>query len=414
MDITALRERIPNANAAELELIARYAMLPEDPRRERSFSAFSETGLPHRRMEAWKWTDFKAALTSLEGSPSEATSDPFEAIEACPVRVSAGTVTLPTAWPKGVNVFEKTEAQAFGAAEHMPLGALTSALCGQKGGIDTLMIEVTEPVETPLHFVFASDSAEASFARVTLLVRPGASINVVESHLGGAGLSSFLIDIGVQAGGRATRTVFQAGGADEAQAVTADIHLHEGAVFEQTTLAFGAKVSRLETRLTHRETGASATLNAVYLASAGRHVDITTHVRHGAHACTTKQLTKGAVQDGGVGVFQGKFLVPRDVGQKTDADMQHHALLLENGAEVNAKPELEIYADDVECAHGNTCGALDADQLFYMRQRGIPEGKARALLTQAFIAEALADTDEPLKGSLETEASAWLGATFKG
>ena len=409
MDITALREKLPNANAAELELIARYAMLPEDSRRERSFSAFIETGLPHRRMEAWKWTDFKAALKALEGSPAKAADDPFEGIDACRVRVSAGGVTLPQVWPKGINVFEKTEAQAFGAAEHMPLGALTAALCGQKGGIDTLMIEVTEPVDTPLHFVFASNGAEASFARVTILVRPGASIDLVESHLGGAGLSSFLIDIGVQAGGRATRAVFQAGDGSEAQAVTADIHLHEGAVFEQTTLAFGAKVSRLETRLTHRETGASATLNAAYLASAGKHVDITTHVRHGAQACTTRQLTKGAVQDGGVGVFQGKFMVPRGVGQKTDADMQHHALLLENGAEVNAKPELEIYADDVECAHGNTCGALDASQLFYMRQRGIPEAEARALLTQAFIVEALEDASDALRERLETEASAWLG-----
>ena len=93
--------------------------------------------------------------------------------------------------------------------------------------------------------------------------------------------------------------------------------------------------------------------------------------------------------DGGRGVFQGKFHVPRSVGQHTDADMQHQALLLENGAEVFAKPELEIYADDVECAHGNTSGQLDESALFYMRQRGIPVAEARAMLTEAFIAEAL-------------------------
>ena len=103
----------------------------------------------------------------------------------------------------------------------------------------------------------------------------------------------------------------------------------------------------------------------------------------------TEQLTKGAVSDGGRGVFQGKFLVPRTVGQYTDANMQHQALLLENGAEVFAKPELEIYADDVECEHGNTSGQLDEIALFYMRQRGIPLREARALLTEAFILEAL-------------------------
>ncbi|MEL6664284.1 MAG: SufD family Fe-S cluster assembly protein [Pseudomonadota bacterium] len=413
MDIAALRDKVPNANPAELELIARYAMLPEDPRRERSFSAFLETGLPHRRMEAWKWTDFKAALQTLEGSKRPPALDPFADIDAVRILVSAGRMTVPDAWPDGISAFEKTEAQAFGSAEQMPLGALTAALAGQKGGIDTLMIEVTEPVSTPIHVVCASDGAEASFSRITLLVRPGASVHLIESHLGGAGFSGHLLDVGVQDGGSVTRTLYQAGAADEAQAVTADIYLDEGAQYTQTTLAFGAKISRHETRLTHRKQGAWATLNAAYLAAPGHHVDITTHVRHGAGACTTKQVTKGAVLDGGKGVFQGKFLVPRAVGQKTDADMQHHALLLENGAEVNAKPELEIYADDVECAHGNTCGALDADQLFYLRQRGIPQAQARAMLTQAFVVEALSAAAPDLEEILSVEASAWLDTALK-
>jgi Fe-S cluster assembly protein SufD len=113
------------------------------------------------------------------------------------------------------------------------------------------------------------------------------------------------------------------------------------------------------------------------------------------------------VLDGGRGVYQGKFFVPRNVGQKTDADMQHNALLLEDGAEVFAKPELEIYADDVECAHGNTSGALDTNQMFYMRQRGIAEEEARALLTEAFIAEALEEAGE-LEEILREQARAWL------
>ena len=100
--------------------------------------------------------------------------------------------------------------------------------------------------------------------------------------------------------------------------------------------------------------------------------------------------------------------MPRKVGQRTDAAMQHHALLLEDGAEVFAKPELEIYADDVECAHGNTCGALDGDQLFYLRQRGIPETEAKALLTQAFVAEALESAPDPVAEILRAAAEAWL------
>ena len=157
----------------------------------------------------------------------------------------------------------------------------------------------------------------------------------------------------------------------------------------------------------HQESGAQATLNAAYFSGDGYHTDITSHVRHGAPGCTTRQLTRGAVMAGGTGVFQGKFFVPRIAGQHTDADMQHNAILLEEGATVFAKPELEIYADDVECAHGNTCGELDETALFYMRQRGIPEAEARNLLIRSFMAEAIAnagDLEEILLGEIE----AWL------
>ena len=113
------------------------------------------------------------------------------------------------------------------------------------------------------------------------------------------------------------------------------------------------------------------------------------------------------MKDGGRAVFQGKFFVARKA-QKTAAEMTHNALILENGGEVNAKPELEIYADDVECAHGNTVGALDDDALFYLRQRGIPEVQARAMLTQAFIADALDGAPESVRETLLETAHSWL------
>lgn len=407
--VADLKSKFQNPSAAELELIARYAMQPEDARRERAFEAFAQTGLPHRRMEAWKWSDFRAALTTVASTKNSASADALPALGgATLIRFTAHGAELPEALPDGLAFHPKTDAPALGDAEDVPLGALTAALAGHVGGLDTLLIEVTGEVSQPLHIVCAADRDEINFARVAIVVRPGAKLDIIESHLGGAGFSSFLLEVGMQGGGRVTRTLLQRGGVDETQAVTARINLGDQSEYVQTALCFGAKLSRIETRVTHQESGSTATLNGAYLCADGYHADMTTHVRHGAPSSVTRQTTKGAVLKGGTGVFQGKFHVPRIVGQFTDADMQHQALLLEEGAQVFAKPELEIYADDVECAHGNTSGALDAEQLFYLRQRGIPLAQARAMLTEAFIAEALEGASDSVSGALLDSARNFL------
>lgn len=412
LSVSDLKDKFRNPGPAELELIARYAMLPESAQRERAFEAFAETGLPHRRMEAWKWTDFKAAIKAVESPSKPAQCAPLPAAEHV-IEFAGGKVSLPDTLPDGIQLHERHDPQALGNAEEVPLGAMTAALAGRIGGLDTLIIEVTEQTNAPLHIVTRGERDETNFARVAVVVRPGATLDLIESHVGGAGFSSFLIEIGMQDGGSVHRTVMQRGSADEAQAVTAVINLGDKSEYSQTVLTFGAKVARLETRLTHQESGSHATLNGAYLCAKGFHADFTSHVRHGAPSSITRQVTKGAVLDGGTGVFQGKFHVPRTIGQHTDADMQHQALLLEDGAEVFAKPELEIYADDVECAHGNTSGALDPNQLFYMRQRGIPEAQARALLTEAFVAEALEDANESVRDAMLDAARSFLTETVR-
>src|SRR5262249_38605794 len=159
--------------------------------------------------------------------------------------------------------------------------------------------------------------------------------------------------------------------------------LGAGATFRQFIYAEGARLARIETTVRVVGEGANVDLNGVYLASRGRHVDLTSLVTHEAHGPVTRQRVKGAAKAKSRGVFQGKFKVER-AAQKTDAEMEHNALLLEEGAEVFAKPELEIYADDVACAHGNTAGQLDEGAVFYIRSRGIPDADARAMLTRAF------------------------------
>jgi len=150
-------------------------------------------------------------------------------------------------------------------------------------------------------------------------------------------------------------------------------------------------------------------LDGVYLASARRHVDLTSRVAHQAAGIHTQQLVRGVARKGGRGVFQGKFFVAR-AGQKADASMRHNALLLEEGAEIFAKPELEIYADDVACAHGNTAGQIDEDAIFYLRQRGIPDVDARAMITRAFLIEAVPEwMGDKLRGEIEARIDLWLG-----
>jgi len=405
----ALRDLIKNPTTAELELVARYGMQPEDARRERAFQAFAETGLPHRRMEAWKWSDFKVALKALETPATASAADPLPHNDALVFRFTPTGFDQPAALPDGIRMLAQPTAQAVGGAEDVPLGALAAALAGGGSRPATLTFEITSRDLPRMHFVFEGNG-DASFARIMFVVRSGARISVSESYLGGTGFTAAMLEFNLEREAELTRTIYQRGGKDEVLAVTGKINLEAESEVTQTALAFGAKVARLETRAVHQGSGAKLTLNAAYLSGDGFHTDITTNVRHGAPASVTRQLTKGAVLGGGTGVFQGKFFVPRRTGQQTDADMQHQALLLEEGAVVFAKPELEIYADDVECAHGNTCGALDDAQLFYLRQRGIPERQARGMLTEAFIAEALGTADESVRDVLLSEAQAWLSS----
>jgi Fe-S cluster assembly protein SufD len=210
----------------------------------------------------------------------------------------------------------------------------------------------------------------------------------------------------VAPGARLTRVVLQTGAGTPLS--LAQVRLGAGASFRQFVLAQGGKLARFETHVDAEGANAEVALNGLYLAAGGRHADLTSTVTHRSTGGVTRQLVKGVARRGGRGVFQGKIVVERGA-QKTDARQHHQALLLEEGAEVFAKPELMIHADDVSCAHGNTVGALDAQALFYMRTRGLPEPQARALLTEEFLAEAIPDwLAEEVAGEARARIQAWL------
>jgi Fe-S cluster assembly protein SufD len=307
-----------------------------------------ETGdlseLPSRRDEDWRWTDLRGLIRELPAASrdhaDEIGSGPFDAIA--------------------------------GAVAHIVNGRLRPGVVVDSGA-------------SALRIINRGDGAHAG--KHAISVASGKTLVLFESYEGrGAHVSEFDLSIAVAAGGRLERIVLVDEPADAVLVSRADVTLAPGAQFAQTVITSGARRQRIETHVAHPGGGAWARLDGVYLLADQRHADITTVVTHDGLDGTTDQLTKGVVRDQGRGVFQGRIVV-RPGADKTDARMGHHALVLSDRAEVDAKPELEIFADDVACAHGNTVGALDVDALFYAEQRGIPEDAARAMLTEAFVGE---------------------------
>lgn len=325
--------------------------------------------LPGRRDEEWRWTDIRGLIRAVPPiSPdAEVVGDgPFAGEALAIVNGHPATQTIAVGPGEARTVALRFISQAQGTAHH---------------------------------------------ASVRIDVAAGGSLVLLESYEAqGAGyVSDAALDIRLADGARMERVVLAA---DEATAVsvsTAEVSLGAAASFSQTVLTDGARRQRLETRVRHPGQGASVRLDGVYLVGAGRHADLTSIVTHAGAEGTTSELVKGAAAGQGRAVFQGRIVVERGADQ-TDARMGHHALILSDRAEVDAKPELLIFADDVSCAHGNTVGALDDDALFYARQRGIPEAEAKAMLTEAFVGEVVDRIEDEAAREV---ARAWVAEKLK-
>ncbi|MBT9473026.1 MAG: Fe-S cluster assembly protein SufD [Pseudomonadota bacterium] len=308
------------------------------------------TQLPSKRDEDWKWTDLRGLLRVLP-PPSE----PF-AGEA-PVGPFASLANLP------IHVVNASDPVVIRSAS-------------------------VEPYVVALHFAALGGGSHSASAQVE--VADGGHLILLESYEGDGAdyVANLDLKITVGAKARLERIVLAADGAEGVSVSIAEVTLGAEAQFAQTVLTDGARRQRIETRVAHPGAGAAVRLDGAYLLAGKRHADLTTVVEHLGVDGTTSQLTKGVVRDQSRGVFQGRIVVAEGA-DRTDARMGHHALILSDKAEVDAKPELLIFADDVQCAHGNTIGAFDQDALFYAQQRGMPEEVARALLTEAFVGEVI-------------------------
>lgn len=340
--------------------IARAAA-PWSPQSEAA-EALERAGLPTRRNEAWKWSDLRAAF---------ADASLVEDMQLAYGHVHALDADLAQ--------FER-----------------------QGNIVGLLALALTSHIEQP----WINGRARRAEGGSIVEVEARRKLIVVEELNAGFRLGAHMLKVRVRSGAELTRVVIQSGGGIALSG--AHVSVEAGGVFRQFVLAEGAKLARIETRVEVEGEGAEVELNGVYMSGAGRHADLTSTIAHEVGGGTTRQLIKGVARKGGRGVFQGKIVVERGA-QKTDARQYHHGMLLEDGAEIFAKPELMIHADDVQCAHGNTAGGLDERALFYMRSRGLPEAEARALLIESFLVEAIPDgLPEEVHEELVGRIRAWL------
>lgn len=330
--------------------------------------------LPGRRDEAWRYSDLRGVLRAIPEASPEA-----------PRPQTLAPLSDVAADHEIMVINGRSESTTFRATAGAPR---------------TLRLRIVSRAEHTLHQ-----------GAIAVDVEAGADLTLIETYEGDglAYVSDVSLAISLGEGARLERIVLLDEPADAISISFAEIDLKAGARLGQTVIASGARLQRHETHVRHPGGGAEVRLDGLYLLDGKRHADLTTVLAHIAPDGTTNQLTKGLVKDQARGVFQGRILVEQRA-DRTDARMGHHALLLNDGAEVDAKPELEIYADEVACAHGNTLGSLDEQALFYMRSRGLPDHDARALLMQAFVGEVVDRIEH--EGAREGVA-AWVAARLE-
>jgi Fe-S cluster assembly protein SufD len=344
--------------------------------------------LPSRREEEWKWTDLRRLLDkpfAISATPADAAPVAKLAKAAPLAALNLKRVVIANGVMQSVSdgLVVKTTAPAIHVAD--PLVQMNATL---KAHAITLSFEgnMDQPVEV-LHVCTGQGVAIAS--RLHVSVAEGASATVIETFVGeGEYLHNTVTTLDVGKGARLDRIKIETESAKAQHLAHCIVALAANAQFNDFALTAGAALNRQNGNLEFNGPNANAKIAGSYLLGDKQHADTRLVVDHKVPHCTSRELFKCVMQDHARGIFQGKVIVRPDA-QKTDGKQSSHALLLSDTAEFDAKPELEIYADDVVCGHGTTCGDLNHDHLFYLRSRGIPEATARSLLVEAFVAEAI-------------------------
>ena len=434
--VTLMRTPAETALAQAFE--AAKQKLPGDrDGRVKAFSDFIEVGLPHRRVEAFKYTDLRAAMREAapfaerpsvdEAKAALASAEAFAALDAVRIAIVNGHV-VPEAsdldrLPEGVEVVTTAEAHVSG---HQLLGHLSPVPLAMENPVyrlntafltDGVLIRVAAnaSVDRPIHlrFVTAGEGAVATATRTLVVVEEAASCTIFETHEGPNGVASQLNDVVefvVADRAKVDHVRFNGTGDGALALSTLTARLGQHVSFDSFNAVIGGAISRHQVYVTFTGDHTLANINGATMIKARQHADSTLVATHAGLHCTSRELFKTVIDGDATGVFQGKIIVEPQA-QKTDGRMMSASLLLSDGATMNNKPELEIFADDVQCAHGATSGALDEDLLFYIMARGVPKAEAESLLIQAFLGEAIEGVaHEGARESLIASVEGWLRA----
>jgi len=405
--------------------------------RQQAFEAYERVGLPHRRIEDWKYTDLRVLMRDvlpLAAAPDAAALK--RAAAALKLHVVAGArrlvlvdgVFAPNlsetgSLERGLTIRTLREALETGAAglQAQLLGpenpdtmvALNSAMM-----TDGVVIEVAAgaALTQPLHIVHIASGVtpSAMFTRSLLKLGNAANATLVESYIAAEGAKTYQVHdsliLSIGDGARLDHVRLVEDSREAFNITSSQVTLGAKAHFNTFGLTSGSNVSRYQATIAFAGEGSRVETNGVNLLNGRQHADSTLFLDHAVPNCESREIFRAVVDDRGHSVFQGRIIV-RPHAQKTDAKMMTRALLLSDEAEADNKPELEIFADDVTCGHGATTGALDESLLFYLRARGLPEKEAQSLLIQAFVGEAIESiANDALRELAVAAAQRWLAA----
>ncbi len=368
---------------------------------------FRSVGLPTRRNESYHYSDLKMLLDDIPQIATTATSTgdfAFNIANFFQLQIVNGEVQIITEPPSGVVI--STSIGGMSEPNSDIIAQLNSALTNE-----TLNIDINENVETIIQIDRQFEGKAALHSDgVEIYIADNSNATIVEIFDGSneAHLSNSASKLSLGKNAKATHIMVDVSSKKTRHLQTVQYEIDQSATLHSLIIHTGSSLSRTQLFANFNGENAHADFAGLMLVDENRHSDISIDVAHNVPNTTSTENFKSVVRNRAKAIFQGKILVAKDA-QKTDAKMMHQGLMLSDDAQILVKPELEIYADDVICGHGATCGELDEDNLFYLMSRGIEREQAKAMLVRAFLAEIFEPiTNEDLHNILAGIADDWL------